>query len=141
MADAQSAAKKARSERRARAQKLFNNTCRAQLTDKQLVELKAHMASLRAGLLETPEFCRKALGVFRDVGSEETLSLLVRGLSDILPPKFHDEFHRMASCASSGSATSGGGGGACAVTDSLYVGGWDTVQKLAPLQREGITHV
>jgi hypothetical protein len=133
------------SARRAKAQRLFNQTARAQLGDGQLEELKQRMAALRRGEIATPEFCAAALEIFRAGvgGGEESLSLLVRSMGEILPRKFRPMWY---SLASGGQFVDDGGGlepreVGGTQGGKLYIGGWGCVQSLASLRRHGITHV
>ena len=139
--------KEVRAARRARAQKEWARTARAQLSEPQLAATKAAMRALKAGEIETPDFCAAALAVFREVEDEVARARLVRAMEQLLPPKFRALYHRLAAgavdvaAAAAAAAAEAPGGQAAEIEPGLLLGGWDAVQSAEALRARGVTHI
>lgn len=134
-----------RKARRARAQKEWARTARAQLSEEQLEGVKSAMKALKAGKLETPAFCAAVLKVFREVQDEVARVKLVRAMAMLIPPKFRALYHLLAAGRDAEDvaleADQAGQLEAHEIEPGLFLGGWNAVQSASALRARGITHV
>lgn len=134
-----------RKARRAKAQKEWAQTARAQLSEEQLLAVKTAMGSLKTGEIQTPAFCAAVLQVFREVQDEVARVRLVRAMAMLVPPKFRALYHLLATGRDAADVTPDADRAerleAHEIEPGLFVGGWNAVQSASALHARGISHV